>query len=649
MTMRSDVMAEPSPRWTRLVVVGVALVIAALAWITWQALRVEERERAARRDAALAESLRLALWRMDSALTPIIAREAARPYFEYQSFYPADRAMRSLEEPATPSDVLAPSPLLTASDPLIRAYFQRSSQGEVTSPQVPDSWMRSLASGVYVTPYDAQSARDSVAQIRSMLVASAQDASRRARREVRSETLLAESTVESAAASRDDAMNAKVSDYLQRRSVASQAANVVTPSTSQAMQQAGERAQADARLFAASPVTAKNEPQAEAALAPAPEVLDAFTSPTIQTAPAVIMGEFTARWMPGSSAQPELLFVRSVSVGAARVEQGFWVNWPLLSEQVVASARDLVPSASLRPVLEPVEALPSETLGRMLASVPADLVVQPAAMQPAARWSPLRSALLATWFVVLAAVVGLVVVARAATQLAERRGRFVSAVTHELRTPLTTFRMYSQMLADGMVTSDDARREYARTLYDESGRLARIVESVLDYARLGRGKASPPLDQTTVGAMLDESLPGLALQVASAHMTLDVQGLDDATRSRSLRTDASRVQRVLLNLVENACKYAKDAHDKRVLCIIEVEHRDLRIRVRDFGPGVPFQERAAIFKPFTRGQSHAHGSTPGLGLGLALCRALAEQLGGSLALTGHASGAEFTLTLPLTA
>jgi two-component system sensor histidine kinase KdpD len=60
------------------------------------------------------------------------------------------------------------------------------------------------------------------------------------------------------------------------------------------------------------------------------------------------------------------------------------------------------------------------------------------------------------------------------------------------------------------------------------------------------------------------------------------------------------------------------------------------------------KERAAIFKAFTRGAAHAHGSVPGLGLGLALCRALAEQLGGSLALTGHTGGAEFTLTLPLT-
>jgi len=641
----ADVMAEPSPRWTRLVIVGVALVIAALGWITWQALRLEERERVARREAAFAESLRLALWRMDSALTPIIAREAARPYFEYQSFYPADRAMRSLEEPATPDDVLVPSPLLTTSDPLIRAYFQRTPGGEVTSPQTPEAWMKQLATGVYVTPYDTQAARGAVEQLREMFV----HASRLAQAQEREmKTGRARAAMESAPAARmmesaETGLDDKIVDYQQRRSVASQAANVVAPPSMPAG--SGEEAakRADVMMFDAAAAPGASEVREEAG-----EAWMFGANPIVQNAPVVRLGEFVARWLPGPREEPELVFVRQVVVGSSRVEQGFWVNWPVLREQVMASARPLIPDASLKPVLEPVEGLPVETVGRMLANVPAELVVRATSIDGAPLWSPLRSALLATWLVVLAAVVGLVFVARAATQLAERRGRFVSAVTHELRTPLTTFRMYSQMLADGMVTSQDAQREYARTLYDESGRLARIVESVLDYARLGRGTSQQQLDEMGVGEMLDGMLTGLTAHAAASGMALEMQGLDEAVRGRRLRTDANRVQRVLLNLVENACKYAKDAGDKRVVCIVEAEHRDLRIRVRDFGPGVPVQERAAIFKAFTRGSAHAHGSVPGLGLGLALCRALAEQLGGSLALTGHTGGAEFTLTLPLT-
>ncbi|MFN7315269.1 MAG: sensor histidine kinase [Phycisphaerae bacterium] len=642
----ADVMAEPSPRWTRLVVVGVALVIAALGWITWQALRLEERERVARREAAFSESLRLALWRMDSALTPIIAREAARPYFEYQSFYPADRAMRSLEEPATPDDVLVPSPLLTTTDPLIRAYFQRSSGGEVTSPQTPEAWMKQVATGVYVTAYDTQAAHGAVEQLREMF-ASASKQAQKQEDALKPRSRIAGGASEQPARAMERAeakLDDKFADYQQRRSVASQAANVVTPPAAApgaATEEAAKRG--DVMLFSAGKsqdsVIAEQDAAGEAMFG---------ANPVVQSAPAVRLGEFVARWLPGPREEPELVFVREVAVGSLRVEQGFWVNWPVLREQVMGSARELLPQATLEPVLEPVDVLPVETVGRMLANVPAELVVQRVDGTRVPLWSPLRSALLATWLVVLAAVVGLVFVARGATQLAERRGRFVSAVTHELRTPLTTFRMYSQMLADGMVSSQEAQREYARTLYDESGRLARIVESVLDYARLGRGTSQPQLDESTVGEMLDGLLSGLVSHAAASGMSLELQGLDNVVRQRRLRTDVNRVQRVLLNLVENACKYAKDASDKRVVCVVEVEHRDLRIRVRDFGPGVPVKERAAIFKAFTRGAAHAHGSVPGLGLGLALCRALAEQLGGSLALTGHTGGAEFTLTLPLT-
>ena len=713
----ADVMAEPSPRWTRLVIVGVALVIAALVWITWQALRLEDRERAARRDAAFQESLRLALWRMDSALTPIIAREAARPYFEYQSFYPADRAMRSLEEPATIDDVLVPSPLLTASDPTIRVYFQREMSGTLTSPQAPQGWSQRVAEGAYVTPYVTEAARGQVVALRGMFENQQKTAAKLEQERIRDQRDAESDKQLSSTTSADEKgeqfadsvkKSGNVSDYLQRRSVASQAANVVSGGAQQAMEQgrsdaapmntAARTAKARGEPSTARPAAGKPEEDAkiEAAgqsgekdmagdgaigappvlpgIAPLVAAFDASSgasdavakvgesemygnglsetpvvAPVVQIDPAVRPGEFIAKWLPGAGGESELVFTREVLVGTSRIEQGFWVNWPLLREQVMSSARELLPAASLRPVMESPDVLPAETLGRMLASVPAELIVERGALAAGPAWSPLRSALLATWLVVLAAVVGLVYVARAATQLAERRGRFVSAVTHELRTPLTTFRMYSQMLADGMVTSQDAQRDYAKTLYDESGRLARIVESVLDYARLGKGKSQQPLDVTTVGEMLAGIVPGLQGHASVAGLTLDVRGLSDATSQRALATDESRVQRILLNVVENACKYARDSADKRIEFIVEVEHRDLRIRVRDFGPGVPLSERAAIFKPFTRGEAHAHGSVPGLGLGLALCRALAEQLGGSLALTGHAGGAEFTLTLPLQA
>jgi hypothetical protein len=161
--------SEPSPRWTRFVVVGVLLVAGALAWITWQALRLEVREQRAQTQAKFQESLRLALWRMDSAMTPIIAREAARPYFEYQPFYPADRAMRSLREPATRDDILVPSQLLGTKDPVIRLHFEVASGGAISSPQAPQGWSRAIAQSTYATAYDLRAADEVLAQLRSWM------------------------------------------------------------------------------------------------------------------------------------------------------------------------------------------------------------------------------------------------------------------------------------------------------------------------------------------------------------------------------------------------------------------------------------------------------------------------------------------------
>ncbi|HLP84978.1 MAG TPA: hypothetical protein VK157_11570, partial [Phycisphaerales bacterium] len=396
-----DVMAEPSPRWTRLVIVGIVLIIAALVWITWQALRLEDRERAARQEAAFQESLRLALWRMDSALTPIIAREAARPYFEYQSFYPADRAMRSLDEPATLDDVLVPSPLLTANDPSIRVYFQVGPDGSLTSPQAPEGWTQRVAEGVYVTPYVTRNARDNIASLRDMLtqqrarLAKARQSSDLKEMQVAEELAKPAAPIAGRTSTFSDAdTSGKLSDYMQRRSVASQAANVVNAPAAQQVKEASKREEsreaagvpsqygaaenhADVAGSGAVPPAGvtkfaanESEPAPEAdSLAYDAETLPAPT-PIVQTDPAVQPGEFIAKWLPSSSGEPELVFTREIRVGSQRIEQGFWVNWPLLREQVMASARELVPAASLKPVLESPIALPPETLGRMLASVP---------------------------------------------------------------------------------------------------------------------------------------------------------------------------------------------------------------------------------------------------------------------------------------
>jgi signal transduction histidine kinase len=252
------------------------------------------------------------------------------------------------------------------------------------------------------------------------------------------------------------------------------------------------------------------------------------------------------------------------------------------------------------------------------------------------------------WIALTLALAAVAILLWGVLALSERRAAFVSSVTHELRTPLTTFRMYAEMLARDMVPTVERRREYLETLKTESERLTHLVENVLSYARLERGRRPKRSERTTTGALVERFKPRLAERAAQAGMTLHVD-IDDDVAEQSLTTDTGVVEQILFNLIDNAAKYAGRAADRRITLAATSLSNTIALTVRDHGPGFASAKQAARSAPFSKSAQEAAETAPGVGLGLALCRRLAKELGGRLeiAAPNGQPGATVTLRLPM--
>ena len=338
-----------------------------------------------------------------------------------------------------------------------------------------------------------------------------------------------------------------------------------------------------------------------------------------------------------------LLLARRVSVDEQDYVQGCWVDWPAIRLWLLDQVRDLFADADL----EPVESGAGEWQSRMLIAVPARLVPGSAPPVETGPVWPIRFSLLIAWGCVLLAAAAVAVLLLGAVSLSERRGAFVSAVTHELRSPLTTFRMYTEMLAEGMVPGEAKRQRYLETLRTEAERLAHLVENVLAYARLERQRADAGVEAVTLQGLLERVQRRLTERARQAGMDLIVDGAEKAA-SLTVRADTSAVEQILFNLVDNACKYAALASDRRIRLQIDSAGSFALLKIRDRGPGIARKDARRLFRPFSKSAREAANSAPGVGLGLALCRRLARRMGGDLRLDRNVDdGTCFVLSLPM--
>ena len=314
------------------------------------------------------------------------------------------------------------------------------------------------------------------------------------------------------------------------------------------------------------------------------------------------------------------------------------LDWPRIRGRLLVSITDLLPHAQLR-LCTDTAAVPYP-----LAALPVALVPGPwTDPEPAAE--PLALPLATAWIAVLLALAAVVVCLVQALAWAERKAAFSAAMSHELRTPVTTLRLYADMLTNGMVSDEAARADYLRTLHVEAERLGTLIENVLSFARLER--LPRPVHLAVVGSddVIQAACPGLQRRATQSGMELVLE-LPPETQRPLIAAEPGMVEQILANLVDNACRYAPDATDRRIHLILDRVDQVVRITVRDHGPGVAATLRRRLFTPYHRGAgvSAARG---GLGLGLALSRRMARHQGGDLRYRHGDDGSSFILTLPV--
>jgi len=233
--------------------------------------------------------------------------------------------------------------------------------------------------------------------------------------------------------------------------------------------------------------------------------------------------------------------------------------------------------------------------------------------------------------------------ARRQIELAARKTDFVSNVSHELKTPLTSIRMFAELLATPSGEDPEKRTRYLRVITLESERLTRLINNVLDFARIDKKRKTYTKHPIDLHAAIARVWEGTELHL-SADQWQCTWMADDPPYM--VMADEDAISQVLVNLFSNAEKYGADG--KSLDLRTWKEELLLHVAVLDRGPGVPPGQEVKIFEAFYRASDSLDSGTQGSGLGLALANRIILDHGGTLQCSPRrGGGACFTFTLPL--
>ena len=228
-------------------------------------------------------------------------------------------------------------------------------------------------------------------------------------------------------------------------------------------------------------------------------------------------------------------------------------------------------------------------------------------------------------------------------RMTEVRSQFIASVSHELKTPLTAIRMYAETLAMGRSRDERTKGEYLETIVNESERLARLVDNVLDFSKMEQGKKIYRLRPTRLEDAAGSAVRAMQFPLAQQGFQLHFSVEEDMPE---LEADADAIQQAILNLLTNAMKYSGDAREIDLrLCS---RNGDAVIEVADHGLGLAPEEQKRVFEKFYRAPSHESRLIAGTGLGLTLVAHIAQAHGGRVEVqSALGAGSTFCVTIPI--
>jgi signal transduction histidine kinase len=233
---------------------------------------------------------------------------------------------------------------------------------------------------------------------------------------------------------------------------------------------------------------------------------------------------------------------------------------------------------------------------------------------------------------------------RRLTELDRLKDDFVSTVTHELRTPLTSIRAFTEILLDDPEVDAAQRRKFLGIITKEAERLTRLINQVLDLAKIESGKAEWAASRVDMKEVISDTLAAMDQLFKEKNIRVEAQLPENVP---AVFVDLDRMIQVMLNLLSNAVKFC-DSRSGRIDVALFEDGSRLRVDVSDNGRGVSAHEHEAIFSKFHQAGDAVTGKPQGSGLGLHISRQIVEHFGGRMWVeSALGGGARFSFVLPI--